>query len=494
MSLSIPHVGPSIARVVKEFIQEGLSHEETLVQLSCSLKLTYCAQAAIAAAGGSGGGGLASTLVRPLNIEVKLDLKVTSQKDPGLALLKKISGLFQKIALLADEAEGELEFGLICRNNAAKLVGMGQKVDLPHAPMPQILYSLYEEGIFAKDEAHFEELEAAALHIPPGIKFKDFKLHSSNVISDFSSKEEVDQIHLYFISEFLRKKGEPLSPSEFTMARKIAEDASWKGARSGLCAGISHGFNGFILSRLLEKEVLPSVSTLLDEFEASSFYQKACVTQLIEFWTPGRFVLERGEIVQKAPSFLSKSSIWPRVQNHLELSFPKLNVYSRQQEERFGLLLQLEEAEFHISSFADACGMTASSIMPSAGACAAILGSMHASGAINPLSILPAIANQQKLRAALAQQARQTCAQSFGFLRQIASVHDSFACKIGYLYPDSKGGHAVSIVMSQSNSLFLFYDSNSSLISFHSASDLFNYAERHLEDNIEFELIFMMPK
>lgn len=488
MSFSIPKTGPSIAKVVADFMHEMKGGVP--LTLSCRIDFFYHAHQAVLAAGG----GVLQDPYHLIHFETNFLVKASVHKNLKEALLKKVSGVFQKLATLTDAIQAEIELGLIFKTSSEKTEAIGQKLSLSYKSFAQVMHSLYEASEFEHDVRHLEEAEALALRVPPGLKFQEMRLLHTNVMTDFSHESEIADLFCFLLKDFLTKKGDALTIAEYLLAHKIANDASWKGSESGLCAGICHAFNGFMLSRILSGEHLAPLLVLLDEFLASSFYQKAALTQLLEFKSMGLYACEHGSLVQKAPSFLSKRALWPRLQHHLEDLFPMLQVVSRQQEQKWSLHLQLDHVNHEIDGFAKSCGLEAEAKTPSAQVSAKVAAAVAGSIALNPVKIMQAMHMQKKLLAALDDTDKQTCEQSLNYLKQLLSVHDSFACKIGYFYPDRSGGHAVSLVVSSSRNAFFFYDSNSSLIAFHSAEDLTAYAQKHLSEYVDFELIFMLPK
>lgn len=462
----------------------------------------YVKQVAPIAVGGAGTKEIASSFLSLKSYELKVVVLLADyEKDMKNALLKKIGGAFQKVMLHADEIKCEGLIEALIINKDGKLESYRYKFNFD-SYNSKMLQDICYDSDFKIDPLHKEEPEVKGIEFERGIKFKEFKGAYTNRVSDFSSPVEKEGIFFSFIKEFLRKKGGPLTPKEILLAKSSAEASFWKKKDFGLCVGTSYAFSGFVLTQILDRVDLPKLEDLLEQFIVSEPYKEAFLGSLFYHESPGDFFLHKG-VIEKGCFLSNKNNTWTRLQNYLEEKFPKLFIYSPQEERLAALLEKSEFLTFEaehtkeiLETFKKPQKTNSIFTDDKIEKCVAFFKkSTGPKTSYEPLEEKISRLEEEikKTKLELDSINIKTAKETFSYFDQLTSIHDTFACIICYTGLKKDEGHAIAVVISKVDSQFIFFDPNLGLISFDTSQDLSLYVQNYLNDESRFRLTLMFP-
>lgn len=305
--------------------------------------------------------------------------------------------------------------------------------------------------------------------------------------------EEIGYLRAELILQCVALKKAPLTLAEFSALSRFAEKTSWR-PDVGLCSGLSDGFNLFTLKKLKEKVPLSSMKDLLNEFITSPEYKSALVLQTLNHFNLLKNFGETGFIVNRAPQRPDYLT-WPQLRDYMSRYYPEITSHSTQLDQKSVKEKELIAVDCQIIQKAAKLGVVVEDLenMVDREKISTLVQTGLLTG---DLATIFGLMQDMKKRVSLLEEIGQLSFKEvidlLPEMDKIFSTHDEVAIKVSYYDKSREGGHVVSVLYSQSQKTFIFFDSNEGCHQFSDRHHLFQHIVNSMGKYTSFRVSFMV--
>lgn len=342
-----------------------------------------------------------------------------------------------------------------------------------------------------------EVAESSGLAIGPRVCYGHYGM--TNQTLDSLDPRQLGYLIALVIQECLEAVKRPLTLAELASAFDIASDPKWSKG-TGICSGLSDVFNAFCLRHS------PTGVDIFKHFKNSEEFAMAPAVQIMPYHSiKDFFKIEEGMVEKNASKHTHRSHVWPQMQKYFEIHFPELELSSPQQLSKIPLLEEIESIDPEFVELFSQLGIEIENLNDQSEIAKAFNFCMQT--VLNPRNLsairldraslyrlLDLVTKRKALSERLYELENRTLDETLKTILDFSSHHESFACKLSYYTLDHTSGHAISLYVSQSSSMFVYFDSNYGVEGFATLETLLDYFAVTHTKHKQFVISFMTKR